>query len=239
MVHNRHRSIAIGIVCGATLLLLCVSGVIAADPAVTITVAKWAQPPLAPTNFQITELSATSINITWTMGVAANTTIVRGSTTAYPFTVLDGSAIYSGTQTYVVVEGLSLEDTCYYFRAWSENEYGTSTTYAQASIGDCVPTVSADLSELMALLSGLIEGPTGIVNMMFAVALMGFSFWKRGWLRVLMAVSLIIWGAFMTAYDMKIAAPFIGVGTILFLMAIFRLIANYKEDREQGLLWAN
>jgi len=57
----------------------------------------------------------------------------------------------------------------------------------------------------MALITGLIEGPTGIVNMMFAVALMGFAFWKKGWLRVMMAASLIIWGTFMTAYDMKIA----------------------------------
>jgi hypothetical protein len=237
MVHNRHR-ITIGLLCGVALLLLCASGVLAADPSVTITVSKWMQAPLAPTNFTITELSATSINITWTMGVAANSTIIRADTSGYPWTVLDGNAIYSGNATYVVVEGLSLTDTCYYFRAWSENEYGTSATYAQDSIGDCEPAVSADLSALMALITGLIEGPTGIVNMMFAVALMGFAFWKKGWLRVMMAASLIIWGTFMTAYDMKIAAPFIAVGTILFLMAIFKLIGDYREDRERAV-WVN
>jgi len=111
MVHNRHRSIAIGLLCGVALLLLCASGVLAADPAVTITVSKWVQVPLAPTNFTITELSATSINITWTMGVAANSTIIRADTSGYPWTVLDGNAIYSGNATYVVVEGLSLTDT--------------------------------------------------------------------------------------------------------------------------------
>jgi hypothetical protein len=236
MVHNRHR-ITIGLLCGVALLLLCASGVLAADPVVTITVSKWMQAPLAPTNFTITELSATSVNITWTMGVAANSTIIRADTSGYPWTVLDGNAIYSGNATYVVVESLSLADTRYYFRAWSENEYGTSTDYAQAAVGTA-PVAVGDLSELMALITGLIEGPTGIVNMMFAVALMGFAFWKKGWLRVMMAASLIIWGTFMTAYDMKIAAPFIAVGTILFLMAIFKLIGDYREDRERAV-WVN
>jgi len=219
------------------LLLLCVSGVMASNPVISITVSKWAQPPLAPTSFTVTEISPTSVNITWVMGTAANITIIRGSTSGYPFTVLDGSDIYSGNGTYVVVEGLSLEDTRYYFRAWSVNEYGTSADYAQAAIGGAAPTPIVDMSELFALIIGLIEGPTGIVNMMFAVSLMGFAFWKRGWLRVLMAVSLITWGAFMTAYDMKIAAPFIGVGTLLFIMSIFRLITNYRAEQQEAQ-WA-
>lgn len=218
------------------LLLLCVSITIAADPSVSITVSKWAQAPLAPTDFQITELSTTSINITWTMGTAANITIIRGSTSGYPFTVSDGTEIYSGNLTYVVVNDLSLSDTLYYFRAWSQNEYGTSAGYAQATAG--TGTTSADLTELMALMTGLIDGPTGIVNMMFAVALMGFAFWKRGWLRVILATSLIIWGAFMLEYDVKVAAPFVSVGSLLFVIAIFGLIENYRATRREAQ-WAN
>jgi len=238
MVHNRNRGRAlIGVLCGVMLLLLCVSGVMASNPVISITVSKWAQPPLAPTAFTITEISPTSVNITWTMGTAANTTIIRASTSGYPFTVLDGSAIYSGTGTYVVVAGLSLTDTTYYFRAWSENEYGISADYAQASIGGAAPTPIVDMSEMFALISGLIEGPTGIVNMMFAVSLMGFAFWKRGWLRVMLAIALIIWGAYMTAYDMKIASPFIAVGSLLFIMAIFRLVENYKAEQQEAQ-WA-
>jgi len=235
MVYHRHRSAALtGILCGVMLLLLCVSGVLAADPVVSVTVAAWLQVPLEPTNFTITEISATSVNITWTMGVAANTTVIRASTSNYPFTVLDGSAIYSGNATHVVVEGLSLADTLYYFRAWSENEYGTSADYAQATIGTAF--VSADA--LTALLVSYIDGPIGIVNMMFVVGLMGFAFWRKGWLRVLFGISLIIWGAATMPYDMKIAAPFIGVGTMLFLMAIFALIANYRAE-QQEVGWAN
>lgn len=217
------------------LLALCASGALAADPVVSITVSKWAQAPLAPTDFTITELSTTSINITWTMGTAANITIIRASTSGYPFTVLDGTAIYSGNLTYVVVNDLSLADTLYYFRAWSQNEYGTSSSYAQATVGTGASTT--DLSELMTLLTGLIEGPTGIINMMFAVSLMGFAFWKKSWLRVLMSASLIVWGTFITAYDMKIAAPFIGVGVLLFVMAVFQLITAARETRE--VQWAS
>jgi hypothetical protein len=235
MVHNRHR-ITIGLLCGVALLLLCASGVLAADPVVTITVSKWMQAPLAPTNFTITELSATSVNITWTMGVAANSTIIRADTSGYPWTVLDGNAIYSGNATYVVVEGLSLTDTCYYFRAWSENEYGTSSTYAQDSVGDCEPP-TGDIDDFLALLVPLIDGPVGLVNMMFAVALMGFAFWKMGWLRVTFSASLIIWGAATTPHDMKMAAPFIAVGVVLLLMAILQLISDYRDDRGE-IIWA-
>lgn len=225
-----------GIVLAVLLLAMLTIAVSAADPVVTITVAKWHQAPYAPTDFTITEVGASSVNITWTPGLAANITIIRASTSGYPFSIFDGSPIYSGNGTYVVVNDLSLSSAMYYFRAWCQNEYGTSADYAQATVGTA-PTGTTDLSELMALLIGLIEGPTGIINMMFAVTLMGFAFWKRGWLRVLMSASLIVWGTFITAYDMKIAAPFIGVGVLLFLMAIFQLITAARETRE--VQWAS
>jgi len=224
---------------GLLLLAICVSGVLAADPVVTITVTKWCIPPLAPTSFTITQTGVGSINITWVMGTAANTTIIRGSTSGYPFTVLDGDAVYSGNGTYVEVSGLDLGSHTYYYRAWSVNEYGTSANYAQAAIGEDAPvTGTVDMSELIDLITALVAGPTGIVNMMFAVALMGFAFWKKGWLRVMLAVSLITWGAFMSAYDMKIAAPFIAVGSLLFIMSIFRLITNYRAEQQEAQ-WAN
>lgn len=237
MVRNYSRGILATLV--AILLLgLAAATALAADPTVTITVSKWAQVPLAPTDFTITQIGANSINITWTMGTAANITVIRGSTSGYPWLITDGSAVYSGNGTYVVVADLNLSSSTYYYRAWSQNEYGTSTGYAQASIGESTSVGgTVDMSELIELLTHFVEGPTGIVNMMFAVALMGFALWKKGWLRVMLAVSLIIWGTFMTAYDMKIAAPFIAVGTILFMMTILKLIANYRESQRQEA-WA-
>jgi hypothetical protein len=215
------------------LLAICTSGVLAADPTVSITVSKWAIPPLAPTHFQITQTGVGSVNVTWTMGTAANITIVRMSTAGYPFSIYDGDAVYSGNATYVEVNSMALTTYTYYFRAWSQNEYGTSTTYAQASIGSGA-TGGVDVSALMALILSLINGPTGIVNMMFAVALMCFAFWKKGWLRAILALSLIIWGAFVIQYDIKIAAPFIGVGVLLFIMGIFQIIAAQREARGEA-----
>jgi len=205
----------------------------AADPSISITVTKWAIPPLAPTDFEIEQTGVSSINITWTKGTAANITIIRGSTSGYPFSIFDGTSIYSGNSTYVEVGDLALGTTTYYFRAWSQNEYGTSTTYAQASVGNGMG--GTDVSTLTALIISLIEGPTGIVNMMFAVALMGFAFWKKGWIRLLLAASLIIWGVFEMQYDIKIAAPFIAVGAFLFILGTLRMIAASKEASSEAV----
>jgi len=72
--------------------------------------------------------------------------------------------------------------------------------------------------------------PLGIPQMVVILALLGFALWKQGWIRVVLALSLIVWGAFATAYDMKIAAPLIGVATVLFFMGIFRLIQNARQE---------
>ena len=224
------------LILGASVLALLLIGsavtVMAADPQVTITVTKWNVPPLAPTNFEIEQTGASSINITWVKGTAANITIIRGSTAGYPFSIFDGDAIYSGNGTYVEVGSLGLSSYTYYYRAWSQNEYGISAVYAQASIGvEAEP--GTDVSALTAMILSLIEGPTGIVNMMFATALMGFGFWKKSWLRVVLSLALIIWGVFVISYDVKVAAPFIGIGFILFIMGIFQVITVSREARAE------
>jgi hypothetical protein len=225
------------LILGALIVALLLIGsavtAMAADPTITITVTKWNIAPLAPTAFEIEQTGVSSINITWTKGIAANITIVRGSTSGYPFSIFDGDSIYSGNGTYAEVGSLGLNTYTYYYRAWSQNEYGTSTGYAQASI-DAEAESNADVSALTALIISLIEGPTGIVNMMFAVALMGFGFWKKSWLRVILSVGLIIWGVFVMPYDIKVAAPFIGIGFILFIMGIFQAIEASKEAREEA-----
>jgi len=212
----------------AALLLIGLAGIVSADPTVTITVTKWNVPPLAPTNLEIEQTGASSINITWTKGTAANITIIRGSTSGYPFSIFDGDDIYSGNGTYVEVGGLGLSTYTYYYRAWCQNEYGTSTGYTQASIG-VEAEAGTDVSALLAMILSLIEGPLGIINMMFAVALMGFGFWKKSWIRVILSLALIIWGVFAMPYDIKIAAPFIGIGAVLFIMGISQIITVSRE----------
>lgn len=182
----------------------------------------------APTDFTITQISPTSINITWTMGLGADRTIIRVSDEDWPADINDGYLSYNGTGTYVVVDGLSLATTAYYFRTWSENDFMVSADYAQARVGTLV-----GLAAFLDMLIPLIDGPTGIVNMMFAVSLMGFGFWKKGWLRVMFSASLVIWGAATMPHDMKIAAPFIAVGIMLLFMAIFHLMSEYRGSRRE------
>jgi len=69
----------------------------------------------------------------------------------------------------------------------------------------------------------------GIPQMVVIIALLGFALWKQGWFRVILSISIIAWGAFAMSYDIKIAAPLIGIGTILFLAGTFRLIQQSRE----------
>jgi len=72
--------------------------------------------------------------------------------------------------------------------------------------------------------------PLGIPQMIVILALLGFALWKQGWLRVVLGLCLIIWGAFAVSYDIKIAAPLIGIGTVLFIEAILRQIQHSREE---------
>lgn len=121
----------------------------------------WSNLPGAPTDFTITQTGPTSINITWTMGVGANTTLIRVGTDNYPENVTDGYLVYSGSGTYVEVDGLNLDSQTYYYRAWSYNDYGYSVDYAQDYIGG-----------QMALL--------GIFAAMGIALLFGFFHWRSG-----------------------------------------------------------
>jgi uncharacterized membrane protein HdeD (DUF308 family) len=76
--------------------------------------------------------------------------------------------------------------------------------------------------------------PLGLPQMIIILALMGFSLWKQGWLRVILSLCLIVWGAFAMSYDIKIAAPLLAIGTVLFIMGIMKLISNYRESREEA-----
>lgn len=71
--------------------------------------------------------------------------------------------------------------------------------------------------------------PLGIPQMIVILALMGFALWKQGWLRVILSLCLVIWGAFAMSYDIKIAAPLTGIGVILFVAGTFRLIQQSRE----------
>jgi len=69
----------------------------------------------------------------------------------------------------------------------------------------------------------------GIPQMVVIIALLGFALWKQGWFRVILSICLVAWGIFAMSYDIKIAAPLIGIGSILFVAGTFRLIQQSRE----------
>lgn len=70
--------------------------------------------------------------------------------------------------------------------------------------------------------------PLGIPQMIVILALLAFALWKQGWIRVILSLCLIIWGAFAMGYDIKIAAPLTGIGAVLFFMATLQLIQSSR-----------
>jgi len=70
--------------------------------------------------------------------------------------------------------------------------------------------------------------PVGLPQVIFVLGLMGFALWKTSWIRVLLSLCLIIWGIFAMPYDIKIAAPLVAIGAVLFVIGILNLIKQYK-----------
>jgi hypothetical protein len=98
--------------------------------------------PDAPTNFSVTAQTSTSINLSWTMGTGADTTIVRYNTSGYPTSPTDGNPGYSGSGTNCTISSLS-PGTFYYFAAWSNKTAGNYTQYSSSSAQVSQATVAA------------------------------------------------------------------------------------------------
>jgi len=164
--------------------------------------------PGPPTDFTISQAGPSSIRLSWTMGTNANTTIIRGSGTSYPTSVTGGYLVYSGNETSVTIDGFDFDSSVCYYRAWSHNDYGYSLDYAEASIGN----------------------PIGLPTIMFVVGLCGFALWRKDWIRVLLAVSIIMWGAFAMPYDIKVGATLLAVGIVLFFVGILYVIRQRGQE---------
>lgn len=67
-----------------------------------------------------------------------------------------------------------------------------------------------------------------IGSLILAIALLFFALWKKGWIRIVLSVCIIIWGVFYISYDIKIAAPLIVAGLVLFIEAILRQIQQAR-----------
>jgi hypothetical protein len=98
--------------------------------------------PDAPTSFSVTAQTSTSINLSWTTGTGADTTIVRYNTSGYPTSHTDGNLGYSGSGTNCTISSL-LPGTLYYFAAWSSKTAGGYTQYSSSSAQVSQATVAA------------------------------------------------------------------------------------------------
>lgn len=70
----------------------------------------------------------------------------------------------------------------------------------------------------------------GIGDIILVIALLFFALWKKGWIRIILSACTIIWGVFFISYDIKIAAPLLAVGAVLFIMAILRQIQSARAQ---------
>jgi PKD repeat protein len=84
--------------------------------------------PILPviSNLQVTDISSTSVTVTWTTDQLTDSRVDFGTTTAYGGTVSDASRVASHSLN---LTGLS-PGTTYHFRVVSSNEYGIATTSA-------------------------------------------------------------------------------------------------------------
>jgi len=158
--------------------------------------------PDPPTDLTITHVLGHTYNISWTKGAGALDTTIMVSGSGYPATVNDGLLIYSGNGTWVIVDGINTDLFNYYYSGWSSNEHGYSTAHAEASLAN----------------------PLGVAQVMFVIGLCIFAFWKKSWIRVLLAICIIIWGVFALPYNVNIAAPLVATGSILFIIGIINLM---------------
>lgn len=148
--------------------------------------------PLAPTNFA-SVFNGNNIDLSWTMGVRADNTIIVRGETRYPISLLDGLITYNGTATSYTDNGCSSETATYYYSAFSWNsEYGQNENdYATTSIGG-----------------------EGVISIAVAIILLGLgavAFWRRSpdqaaLTAVLFGVNVIGW-LFGTFYFINITYP--------------------------------
>jgi len=75
----------------------------------------------------------------------------------------------------------------------------------------------------------VLPNPIGLPEIILVVALLGFALWRKGWSRIILSICIIIWGTFALSYDIKVAAPLIAVGVVLFIEATLRQIQHARE----------
>lgn len=62
--------------------------------------------------------------------------------------------------------------------------------------------------------------PISLPGVLIGLALCGFALWKHSWIRLILSLCIIAWGAWAISYDIKVAAPLISLGAVLFFEVV-------------------
>jgi len=177
----------------------------------------------APTDFALTYVTDTQVDITWVKDGGATNTLVRAKVGEYPISVTDGYEVYFGAGTSTSDTGLNLDETAapVYYRAWSEDGGGGySSNYAE----DLIEGAGMRLIALIAL-------PIGLMIMGYVFKRQGLSFGAvGGW--ILLAV--YAYGLSATQWDVYYGIFWLGIAmTIVSAVEAMSIRVKSEEVEEE------
>ena len=184
--------------------------------------------PGPPQNFDAAWVSNYQVDISWTKGTYANTTIVIAKIGEYPTSITDGYEVYNGTGDNATDWlDISLLDGAVYYRAWSHNDIGYSATYAE----DFVEGGGTGMAQALILI------PLVLIALGLTVA--GYFRQDRGWPIVFAAIvpwlALPVWGFGQASSGTDVYALVGYVGIVMILICAFEPVIMRKDKPQQGL----
>ncbi|HUW46103.1 MAG TPA: hypothetical protein VMW50_09970 [Dehalococcoidia bacterium] len=163
-------------------LLLVAPLPLTADSTATITITAVGYVVGSPTGLTLTYISDYEVGISWTMGEAANNTMVRAAYGRVPEDIADGYLVYYGNGTSCNDTAVNFEETAsqIYYRAWSQTATGDWET---EGISDWIEGVGMTFIGIIMLCALLIIAGFWRKSqpMLWVAALtwIGFAFWQR------------------------------------------------------------
>ena len=75
-------------------------------------------------------------------------------------------------------------------------------------------------------------GDMSLLQIIFIVLLCIIAIWQKTWIRIVASMAIISWGIASMPYDVKVGIPLIGIGLLLFILGILKLIESRRESQE-------
>lgn len=75
-------------------------------------------------------------------------------------------------------------------------------------------------------------GDMTVLQLLFIILLCVLAVWQKTWLRVICSIAIITWGASSVSYDPRIGLPLMGIGLLLFILGITRMVEDHRQSQE-------